>query len=196
MPLFFWHPAILFSDTSMQCTGTCTDTCLGATTHLQVDCRWRGVGEQQHHEEEWIWGREYVPLVCQHDHGSPCVNKRYLDTSGAHLSSYTVVISPNICIKLSFSAFMNQRQLQLSMHAAVGLHTLGHRPLLQLLVNSKINACMTSLSPTISRGPRAQCKCSLVQNSCAERATCSLLSMHTQSDCRKTPSLWHNPLLH
>ena len=49
----------------------CTDTCV-ASTHLQVDCRWRGVGQQQHHEEEWVGSREYVPLVCQDNHASSC----------------------------------------------------------------------------------------------------------------------------
>ena len=49
-----------------------TLSCTRAITHLQVDCRGCSMSQQQHHEEEWVWSLEDVPLVRQNDHASAC----------------------------------------------------------------------------------------------------------------------------
>ena len=46
------------------------------TAHLQVDGRWRGVSQQQHHEEEWVWSGEDVPLVCHDYYGGSCRSRQ------------------------------------------------------------------------------------------------------------------------
>lgn len=91
------QPIIPHSGTTMHGTDTCTDACLGTRTHLQVDCRWRGVSEQQHHEEEWVRSREDVPLVCQNNHGSSC--KAHTASASTTLTFAINWVALHLCIR-------------------------------------------------------------------------------------------------
>ena len=102
----------------MQCTDTCTDACLGATTHLQVNCCGRCVSQQQHHEEEWVWSREDVPLVSQDNHASSYTAHTVLTSTTLQLR-YTVSAHTQTCASSQVCILT----LQLFTPAAVALNS-------------------------------------------------------------------------
>ena len=44
----------------------------GRSAYLHVDCRGRGVRQEQHHEEERVRSGKDTPPMCQDYHSSPC----------------------------------------------------------------------------------------------------------------------------